>query len=41
LADLGVSAALPGANVTWLIWSAWLIGPAAISGALLSRRKVV
>ena len=41
LSDLGVTTGLPGTAVTWLLWSSWLVLPALISGALLSRRKVV
>jgi len=41
LQDLGLTSQLPGPLVTSLLWSGWLIVPALISGALLSRRKVV
>jgi hypothetical protein len=40
LQDLGLKAGLPGTSTIWLLWCGWLIIPAAISGALLSRRKV-
>jgi Cu-processing system permease protein len=39
--DLGVTTGLPGTAVTWALWSSWLVFPALISGALLSRSKVV
>jgi Cu-processing system permease protein len=41
LQELGLSAGLPGAAATWLLWGSWLVVPALLSGALLSRRKVV
>ncbi len=41
LQDLGLTMALPGTATAWLLWCSWLVVPAAISGALLSRRKVV
>jgi Cu-processing system permease protein len=41
LQDLGLTTGLPGTATTWLLWGSWLLVPAAISGALLSRRKVV
>ena len=41
LQDLGLTVGLPGTAVTWLLWGGWLVLPAAISGVLLSRRKVV
>ncbi len=41
LSDLGLQAGLPGATTTWLLWGGWLVVPALLSGALLSRRKVV
>lgn len=41
LRDLGLQTGLPGATTTWLLWGAWLIVPALLSGALLLRRKVV
>jgi len=41
LQDLGLTSQLPGPLVTSLLWLGWLIVPALISGALLSRRKVV
>jgi hypothetical protein len=41
LHDLGLTTGLPGAATTWLLWGAWLAVPTAISGVLLSRRKVV
>lgn len=41
LQELGLTTGLPGGVATWLLWGAWLLLPAAISGALLSRRKVV
>ena len=40
LQDLGLTTGLPGTTTTWLIWGSWLLVPALISGALLSRRKV-
>jgi Cu-processing system permease protein len=39
--DLGVTTGLPGTAVTWALWGGWLLCPTLISGALLSRRKVV
>lgn len=41
LGDLGLTTGLPGASTTWLLWCAWVVVPAMISGLLLSRRKVV
>jgi Cu-processing system permease protein len=41
LEELGLTTGRPGAAATWLLWSAWLLVPAAISGALLSRRKII
>lgn len=41
LQDLGLTTGLPATATTWLLWCSWLIVPAVISGALLSRRKVV
>lgn len=41
LQDLGLTTGLPGAATTWLLWGGWLLVPAVISGAMLSRRKVV
>jgi Cu-processing system permease protein len=41
LNDLGLTTGLPGTATTWLLWASWLGVPAALSGALLSRRKVV
>jgi Cu-processing system permease protein len=40
LQELGLSAGLPGAAATWLLWGSWLVVPTLLSGALLSRRKV-
>jgi Cu-processing system permease protein len=40
LASLGMAAALPGKSAIALIWAAWILGPVALSGVLLSRRKV-
>lgn len=41
LKELGLEAGLPGPGAVWLLWAAWLVVPVLISGALLSRRKVV
>jgi len=41
LRDLGLRTGLPGAAATWLLWGGWLVVPALLSGALLSRRKSV
>jgi Cu-processing system permease protein len=41
LQDLGLAMSLPGKAAMWLLWGGWLLVPVAISGALLSRRKVV
>ncbi len=41
LQDLGVTTGLPGAAATALLWCGWLVLPTAISGVLLSRRKVI
>lgn len=41
LRDLGMTTGLPGTAITWLLWCGWIVVPALISGALLSRRKVV
>jgi Cu-processing system permease protein len=41
LRDLGLTTGLPGTTTTWVLWCGWLVGPAAVSGALLSRRKVI
>jgi hypothetical protein len=41
LRDLGLTTGLPGPAATWLIWCSWIVIPAVISGALLSRRKAV
>lgn len=41
LRDLGLSSGLPGPFSVALLWSAWLVVPAAASGALLRRQKVV
>ncbi|MCH7869566.1 MAG: ABC transporter permease [Myxococcales bacterium] len=41
LRDLGMTTGLPGTAITWLLWCSWIVVPALISGALLSRRKVV
>jgi len=40
LQDLGLGAGLPNVRWTWALWLAWLAIPTALSGALLSRRKV-
>jgi Cu-processing system permease protein len=40
LQDLGLTTGMPGTATTWLLWGSWLLVPALISGALLSRRKV-
>jgi len=40
LRELGLTAALPGPVVSALIWTVWLVGPLALSGLLLSRRRV-
>jgi Cu-processing system permease protein len=39
--DLGLTGALPGSLATALLWIAWIALPTALSGALLSWRKVV
>jgi Cu-processing system permease protein len=41
LADLGLSVALPGAGVRAVIWTAWIVGPLVVGGALLSGRRAV
>jgi Cu-processing system permease protein len=41
LQDLGLSMGPPGTLTTWLLWGGWFVIPAVISGALLSRRKVL
>lgn len=41
LQELGLTEGLPAATTTWLLWCAWLVLPTAISGLLLSRRRVV
>jgi len=41
LRELGLETGLPGPTVVWLLWAGWLVAPALVSGALLSRRKVV
>lgn len=41
LRDLGLASGLPGPLTTGLLWGAWLVLPAALSGALLRRQKVV
>jgi len=41
LADLGVTTGLPSSALVASLWTAWLVGPAAISALLLSRRRVV
>lgn len=40
LQDLGGKTGLPGSATIGLLWCSWLVVPAAISGVLLSRRKV-
>jgi len=39
LAELGMTAALPGAGVIALLWGAWLVVPNLVSGLLLAREK--
>ena len=41
LADLGLVAELPGPAARFGIWAAWILGPAVLSGILLSTRKVL
>jgi len=40
LRDLGVQTGAPETPVIFALWSAWIVAPALLSGALLSRRKV-
>jgi Cu-processing system permease protein len=40
LRDLGVHTGLPSATLTWSLWLGWIVVPALLSGALLSRRNV-
>lgn len=39
LSDVGLASALPGAGVTAAIWTAWILGPIAVSAAVLSLRR--
>ncbi len=41
LESLGMTASVPGAAASWAIWLAWIAGPVVVSGAILSRRKVI
>ncbi len=41
LAELGLIAELPSDATRWLIWASWIVGPTAVSGLLLSSKKVV
>jgi len=41
LRDLGIGPGMSQNSSTWLLWLAWLSVPTALSGLLLSRRKVV
>ena len=40
LQDLGLTTGLPGNAITSLLWCGWILVPALLSGALLSRRQV-
>jgi Cu-processing system permease protein len=40
LQELGLTTGLPSAATTWLLWGSWVVIPTAISGGLLSWRKV-
>ena len=40
LADLGMTAALPGPVLVGAIWACWVLLPSIASGAILSRAKV-
>ena len=40
LADLGMTAALPGPMLVGAIWACWVLLPSIASGAILSRAKV-
>jgi Cu-processing system permease protein len=40
LQDLGLTTGLPGTTTTNLLWCGWILVPALVSGALLSRRNV-
>ncbi|HUH04235.1 MAG TPA: ABC transporter permease subunit [Kofleriaceae bacterium] len=41
LESLGLVVQMPGTLVRIAIWSAWIAGPVALSGALLARRKAL
>jgi Cu-processing system permease protein len=41
LQELGLAGALPGRLATGLLWTAWIVLPTALSGVLLSWRKVI
>ena len=40
LENLGMSASVPSTSAATMIWLAWIIGPVAISGFMLSRKRV-
>jgi Cu-processing system permease protein len=40
LGDLGLEGGPPIARVKWILWSLWIVVPAALSAVLLLRRKV-
>ena len=39
LEGLGLAVLVPGPTVTALVWSAWIVGPLALSGLVLSRTR--
>ncbi len=41
LESLGMTAQLPGRAATAAVWTAWIVGPTALSGILLSLKKVL
>ena len=41
LESLGMTAALPARGASWAIWAGWILGPVALSGLLLTMRKVI